>query len=762
MPETRRTRKTDSLDLFQAGLKDQVEREQPLAARLRPKSLDDFVGQDHILGPGRLLRRAIQADQLSSLIFYGPPGTGKTTLAHVISSTTSSHFISINAVLAGVADIRGAVDEAQERRALHNQKTILFVDEVHRFNKAQQDALLPWVENGTVILIGATTENPYFSVNAPLVSRSRIFQLRAMDAADLRMVVQRALKDPQGYKRLRLEIDPQALDHLVDVANGDARTLLNAVELAVETTEPDSSGRIYVDLAVAEESIQRRAVLYDKEGDYHFDTISAFIKSMRGSDPDATMYWLARMVYAGEDPQFIFRRMLIFASEDVGAADPSALQVVTAAAQTFDRVGLPEGRFALGQAALHLATAPKSNSVFAFFDALAAVEKEQESEVPNHLKDASRDSEGFGHGAGYQYPHAFRDHWVAQQYLPDALQGRVFYQPSDQGQERVIRDVVARRRELHLAASAEDGSSDTTFAAAPAESDAQQAWLRRASGDVGTYLEGIRDHLFEGLRVKNHFRVLDLNAQTGLFSWEALRRVPQGAVWSLCENATIAVGMREMSAHLNEIDRPTILEGELGDLEEAIRSVEESMRFETIVGRDALGSRPDKAEIFRTLRRRTAATAQLALVETVRKRAQRLTDLVNLEDSLDADLASRVRAAEEAIYADETNPQINWDGEDLVKALAEAGFMQATCRLQTIASLRRMTPKLLEHWFSQGGDKLKTFAWHLRRHLEELEVVEIRKLFERQLVNKDVKWTMTYAIVTASSQGESPDSLPSG
>jgi putative ATPase len=262
--------------------------------------------------------------------------------------------------------------------------------------------------------------------------------------------------------------------------------------------------------------------------------------------------------------------------------------------------------------------------------------------------------------------------------------------------------------------------------------------------------------------VENHFRVLDLNAQTGLFSWEALRRVPQGAVWSLCENATIAVGMREMSAHLNEIDRPTILEGEFGDLEEIILSVEESMRFETIVGRDALGSRPDKAEIFRALRRRTAATAQLALVETVRKRAQRLTALVNLEDSLDADLASRVRVAEEAIYADETNPQINWDGEDLVEALADAGFEQATCRLQTITSLRRMTPKLLEHWFSQGGDKLKTFAWHLRRHLEELEVVEIRKLFERQLVNKDVKWTMTYAIVTASSQGESPDSSSSG
>ena len=762
MSETRRNRKTESLDLFEAGRKDQAEREQPLAARLRPSSLDEFVGQDHILGPGRLLRRAIQADQLSSLIFYGPPGTGKTTLAHVISSTTSSHFISINAVLAGVADIRAAVNEAQERRTLHNQKTILFIDEVHRFNKAQQDALLPWVENGTVILIGATTENPYFSVNAPLVSRSRIFQLRTMEEAELRMVVQRALADPRGYRQLRVDIDPQALNHLVDVANGDARALLNAVELAVETTDPDSAGRIHVDLAVAEESIQRRAVLYDKEGDYHFDTISAFIKSMRGSDPDATMYWLGRMVYAGEDPQFIFRRMLIFASEDIGAADPSALQVVVAAAETFDRVGLPEGRFALAQAALHLATAPKSNSAFAFFDALSAVENERESDVPDHLRDASRDSEGFGHGAGYLYPHAFRDHWVAQQYLPDALQGRVFYQPSDQGREREIRDVVARRRELHLAASMEDESSDTAFAATPADSEPQQDWLRSAGGDTGTYLEALRDHLFSGLHIDSHFRVLDLNAQTGLFSWEALRRVPQGAVWSVCENATMAVGMREMAAHLSEVDRPTILEGELGNLEEIVRAVAEDMRFETIVGRDALGSLAEKAQIVGALRRLSAAGAELAIVETVRRRSQRLTDLVDLEDGLEADLAERIRTAEEAIYADDTNPQVNWDGEDLAQLLADTGFEGARCRLQTVSSRRRITERQLEHWFSTGGEKLKTFASYLRRHLDEQEILATRKLFERILFNKDVDWTMTAAIITASAQDPHADASSSG
>ena len=307
-----------SRDLFDQALRDRLQKEAPLAARMRPRTLDEFIGQEHIIGPGRLLRRAIQADQLSSLIFYGPPGTGKTTLATVIANTTKSHFITINAVLAGVADIRAAIADAQERRKLYNQRTILFVDEVHRFNKAQQDALLPWVENGTVILIGATTENPWFSVNRPLVSRSRIFQLKPLTEEALCRVAQQALADSErGYGRLRVEMHPDALDHIVNVSNGDARSMLNALELAVETTPPNADGVIVIDQAVAEDSIQRRAVLYDKEGDYHFDTISAFIKSLRGSDPDAALYWLAKMVYAGEDPRFIFRRMLIFAGEDV-------------------------------------------------------------------------------------------------------------------------------------------------------------------------------------------------------------------------------------------------------------------------------------------------------------------------------------------------------------------------------------------------------------------------------------------------------------
>ena len=352
-----------------------------------PRTLDEFVGQDHVLGPGRLLRRAIQADQISSVVFYGPPGTGKTTLARVIANTTHSQFVTLNAVLDGVAQVREVVKAAQESRDLYGRRTILFVDEVHRWNKAQQDALLPWVENGTIIMVGATTENPWFSVNRALLSRSRVFQLTPLTADDLRTIAYAALADAErGYGQLNVEVAPDALEHLVQVSSGDARSLLNAIELAVETTPPDAQGVIHIDMAVAEESIQQRAVLYDREGDYHFDTISAFIKSLRGSDPDAALYWLAKMVYAGEEPRFIFRRMLILACEDVGLADPQALVVVQAAAEAFEQVGLPEGQFHLASAALYLATCPKSNSVMGFFDALETVKKERSTRFPGTSK----------------------------------------------------------------------------------------------------------------------------------------------------------------------------------------------------------------------------------------------------------------------------------------------------------------------------------------------------------------------------------------
>ena len=435
-------------DLFKEAAARYQASNAPLADRMRPRTLDEFVGQPHILAPGKLLRRAIEADRVTSLIFYGPPGSGKTTLARIIANTTKAHFTSMNAVLAGVKDIREAIAAARERLEMHRQRTILFVDEVHRFNKAQQDALLPHVENGTVIFIGATTENPYFEVNKALVSRSRVFELRNLEEADLYTIVRQTLANKErGYGTRDVRIDPDALDHLVSTANGDARSLLNALELAVETTEPDENGVIHVDMAVAEDSIQRRAVLYDKEGDAHFDTISAFIKSLRGSDPDAALYWMARMIYAGEDPRFIFRRMIIFAAEDIGLADPRALQMAVAAAQAFDYVGMPEGQFHLAECCLYLATAPKSNSLFAFFSALDYVRNEQTGDVPNHLKDSSRDKHGLGHGKDYKYPHAFREHYVPQQYLPNEMQGTYFYEPGEIGYEKYIGERLERWRD---------------------------------------------------------------------------------------------------------------------------------------------------------------------------------------------------------------------------------------------------------------------------------------------------------------------------
>jgi putative ATPase len=447
------------MDLFEHSRQDQIQREAPLAARMRPRTLEEFVGQEHIVGEGRLLRRAIQADQLSSLIFWGPAGTGKTTLASIIANTTESHFAALSAVLAGVADLREVIAEAKERRNLYGRRTILLIDEIHRWNKAQQDAMLPHVEDGTVILIGATTENPYFSVIAPLVSRSRIFQLEPLSQANLRVILQRALDDPErGYGRRKAEVTDEAMAHIVNMAGGDARNALNALELAIETTLPDDDGVIHIDLAVAEESIQRRALRYDRGGDEHYDTISAFIKSIRGSDPDAALYWLAKMIYAGEDPRFIARRLVVHASEDVGLADPMALVVATAAAHAVEYVGMPEARLNLAEATLYLATAPKSNSVLAIAKALEDVEREGEIEVPDHLKDASRDAKGLGHGQGYRYPHNFPGHHVAQQYLPAALQGRRWYKPGDQGYEQEIAERLAKWRVVQRQVSREDSS----------------------------------------------------------------------------------------------------------------------------------------------------------------------------------------------------------------------------------------------------------------------------------------------------------------
>ncbi|GKX30922.1 ATPase AAA [Vallitalea longa] len=429
------------MDLFDMMREKTLETESPLAARLRPTSIEEVVGQEHIIGKGKLLYRAIKADKLGSLIFYGPPGTGKTTLAKVIANTTKAEFVQLNATISGKKDIEKVVNEAKNRIGMTLGKTILFIDEIHRFNKAQQDALLPYVEDGTITLIGATTENPYFEVNSALVSRSRVFELKPLDKEDISKLIMRAITDKEkGLGNFNAVIEEDALEFLSDRANGDARAALNAVELGILTTEPDEKGIIDITIEVAAECIQKRVINYDKNGDNHYDTISAFIKSMRGSDPDAAVYYLARMIYAGEDPKFIARRIVICASEDVGNADPQALQVAVAAAEAVNFIGMPEGRIILSQAATYVACAPKSNAAYLAIDkALADVKRIQIDAIPPHLQDSHYSgAKKLGHGIDYKYAHDYDNHYVDQQYLPDELMDKKYYEPTMQGYEKNI------------------------------------------------------------------------------------------------------------------------------------------------------------------------------------------------------------------------------------------------------------------------------------------------------------------------------------
>ncbi|MGB8453033.1 MAG: replication-associated recombination protein A [Anaerocolumna sp.] len=434
------------MDLFEYMRNNNLEKDSPLASRLRPKTLDEVVGQSHIIGKDKLLYRAIKADKISSIIFYGPPGTGKTTLAKVIAGTTSAVFTQINATSAGKKDMEEVVAQAKDNAGMYGKKTILFIDEIHRFNKSQQDYLLPYVEDGTIILIGATTENPYFEVNSALLSRSIIFELKSLEKEDIKELLNRAVDDERGMGGYHAVIDEDALDFLSDIANGDARAALNAIELGVLTTERSEDGKIHITLSVASECIQKRVVRYDKSGDNHYDTISAFIKSMRGSDPDAAVYYLARMLYAGESITFIARRIMICASEDVSNADPNALVVATAAAQAIEKLGMPEAQIVLAQAAAYVACAPKSNSsVAAIGAAMEAVKNERTATIPSYLMDAHyKGAAKLGHGLGYKYAHDYKNHYVNQQYLPDELKNRVFYEPTEQGYEKIIKEHLQR------------------------------------------------------------------------------------------------------------------------------------------------------------------------------------------------------------------------------------------------------------------------------------------------------------------------------
>ena len=431
------------MDMFEKQFEEQKKKEAPLAARMRPTTLKEFVGQEHIVGEGRVLRKAIESGQLPSMILWGPPGSGKTTLATIIANTTASHFSSVSAVTAGVADLRRIIEEARERRKLYHVKTILFIDEIHRFNKSQQDAVLPYVEDGTITLIGATTENPSFEVNAPLLSRARVFTLKPLTEDELKLIIQRAMQDKEkGIGNIQVEIAEDAINQLITVSNSDARTALNALEVAAMTTPPDENGRRFITLPVVEDAVQRRAILYDKNGEQHYDIISALHKTLRGSDPDAALYWLARMLEAGEDPLYIVRRLVRFASEDVGMADPQALVVAMAAQQAVHFIGVPEGNLALAEAAVYLATAPKSNSLYTAYSGIQhEVKSGKNDPVPLHLRNAvTKLMKDSGYGNGYKYAHNFPGHVVDQQHLPDSLKDKKFYFPGELGYEKQVAD----------------------------------------------------------------------------------------------------------------------------------------------------------------------------------------------------------------------------------------------------------------------------------------------------------------------------------
>jgi len=727
----------------------------PLADRMRPRTLEDIIGQDHIVGPGRLLRRAIQADRLSSIILYGPPGTGKTSLASVIANTTRAAFENLNAVLSGVKDIREVIDRSDERYRLYGKRTILFVDEVHRWNKAQQDALLPWVENGAVILIGATTENPFFEVNRALVSRSRIFQLKPLGEKELMETARRTLADRErGYGNWNVSFEEGALEHLVEIAGGDARSLLNAMELAVETSvnpwPPAAGEEIRISMEAAEESIQRRALLYDRDGDYHFDTISAFIKSVRGSDPDAALYWLAKMVRAGEDPKFIFRRMIILASEDVGLADPLALSVVISCAQAFERIGFPEGNFPLSHACLYLATAPKSNTTLAYFDALKEVERE-DAEVPNHLRDASRDAEGFGHGEGYVYPHAYRDHWAAQQYLPNPLRGRTFYIPSTIGYEGKIREEVLRKRELQ-AAIVLGGSQETggEFLSWSAAAKGREGWFKRLESGRSALLLNDRDAIFAAVNPERHDRILIPLANDGLLLWESLRRCPEGLTAALVNSAAARDALLQYAAALGEgspieeTEKPQIAVTE--EILPGVKKCEEwfsCAQFDHIIIRAVrLSAEPET--LAAAAKPLLAKSGNIVLLTSPPSLGERLSRILSVECG-QKDLASVLEKAEKEFFKDLTGSGF-WDSKELAASFEKLGF---TVNIEELDQKeeRLIVEKDLASWFDTSRSRWGSFMYE---KLKESCFRAVEETLRARIEKGPVLWRWKSVCLSAS------------